>query len=146
MQLTRFTDLGLRTMMLLAANQSEQRRMTTGSIALSVNASEHHVAKAVTRLVEFGWVSARRGRTGGLFLTDGGRTMRVGQAIRLLEGDREVIDCDGTRPCPLLPACRLRHALAAAKEAFYRELDQYSLDDLAAPALIRLTAAPSRPD
>lgn len=146
MQLTRFTDLGVRTMMLLAANDTDRHRMTTRSIAASVNASEHHVAKAVTRLVEFGWVSTRRGRTGGLFLTSTGRSVGVGQAIRLLEGDREVIDCDGTRPCPLVPACRLRHALAAAKEAFYRELDQYSLDDLAPPTLIQLIAPSARPD
>lgn len=126
--------------MLLAAPDLGRGRMTTGTIATSVNASEHHVAKAVTRLVELGWVNARRGRTGGLFLTDAGRAIPVGQVIRVLEGDREVIDCEGARPCPLVAACRLRHALTVAKEAFYRELDQYTLDDLAAPTLLQLTA------
>lgn len=136
MQLTRFTDLGVRTMMLLAAPDPGRLRMTTGIVAASVNASEHHVAKAVTRLVELGWVNSRRGRAGGLFLTDAGRAMPVGQVIRLLEGDREVIDCDRARPCPLVAACRLRHALTVAKDAFYRELDQYILNDLTAPTLL----------
>ena len=144
MQLTRFTDLGVRTMMLLAASDPARCRLTTASIAKTVNASEHHVAKAVTRLVELEWVSARRGRTGGLFLTDAGRAMPVGHVIRTLEHDREVIDCDGARPCPLVAACRLRHALATAKEAFYQELDKYTLDDLTAPTLLTLTAASPR--
>ena len=54
MQLTRFTDLGLRTMMLLAAGDAADRRITTRSIATGADASEHHVAKAVARLVELG--------------------------------------------------------------------------------------------
>lgn len=53
-------------------------------------------------------VHARRGRVGGLTLTD---------------------------PCPLLAACRLRKALADAEEAFYRELDGYTITDLVARPL-----------
>ena len=47
MQLTRFTDLGLRAVMLLAAGEADGRRVTTGSIAAGANASENHIAKAV---------------------------------------------------------------------------------------------------
>ncbi|BBX18363.1 transcriptional regulator [Mycolicibacterium duvalii] len=136
MQLTRFTDLGLRAMMLLAAGEADEQRVTTRSIAVGANASENHVAKAVSRLVELGMVSARRGRVGGLTLTEAGRDASVGWLVRRLEGDREVIECGGENPCPLVAACRLRRALADAKEAFYRELDRYTVSDLArAPAL-----------
>lgn len=138
MQLTRFSDLALRAMMLLAAAGPDGPRMTTGAIAVRVNASEHHVAKAITRLVGLGCVRAQRGRTGGLFLTDTGRSISVGHLIRQLEGDREVVECVGDQPCPLLAACRLRHALAVAKEAFYGELDRYTIDDLAASPTIPL--------
>lgn len=59
MQLTRFTDLGLRAMMLLAAGEAVEQRVTTGSIAAGANASENHIAKAVSRLVDLGMVHAR---------------------------------------------------------------------------------------
>src|SRR5690606_20746035 len=131
MQLTRFTDLGLRAMMLLAAGESADRRVTTRAIAAGAHASEHHVAKAVSRLAELGMLHARRGRVGGLLLTEAGRTASVGWLVRQLEGDREVIECGGDNPCPLIAACRLRRALAEAKEAFYRELDRYTVTDLA---------------
>ena len=39
MQLTRFTDLGLRAVMLLAAGEADGRRVTTGSIAAGANAA-----------------------------------------------------------------------------------------------------------
>jgi len=143
MQLTRFTDLGLRAMMLLAAGESEERRVTTRTIASGAAASEHHVAKAVSRLSELGMLHARRGRVGGLRLTDAGRTASVGWLVRQLEGDREVIECGGNNPCPLIAACRLRRALAEAKEAFYRELDRYTVTDLAGskslPVVLQLT-------
>lgn len=130
MQLTRFTDLGLRAMMLLASGESDDRRVTTRMIATGAGASEHHVAKAVSRLVELGMVDARRGRVGGLALTDAGRCASIGWLVRQLEGDREVVECGGDDPCPLIAACRLRRALADAKEAFYRELDRHTVADL----------------
>ncbi|KWX20809.1 transcriptional regulator [Mycolicibacterium wolinskyi] len=143
MHLTRFTDLGLRTLMLLASGESEDRRVTTRTIAKGANASEHHVAKAVSRLAELGMVYARRGRVGGLVLTEAGREASIGWLVRELEGDREVIECGGDSPCPLIAACRLRRVLADAKEAFYRELDRYTVTDLTAgtslPIVLQLT-------
>lgn len=50
MHLTRFTDLGIRTMMLLASGESDDRRVTTRTIAVSAGASDNHIAKAVSRL------------------------------------------------------------------------------------------------
>ncbi|BDX31887.1 hypothetical protein TUM20985_24340 [Mycobacterium antarcticum] len=129
-QLMRFTDLGLRAMMLLAAGESGERRVTTRSIVVAAGASENHIAKAVSRLVEMEMVHARRGRVGGLHLTDAGRVASVGWLVRRLEGDRDVIDCIGQHACPLVPACRLRRALADAKEAFYAELDRHTINDL----------------
>lgn len=117
-------------MMLLAAGQVREQRVTTRTIAVAAGASEHHIAKAVSRLVELDMVYARRGRVGGLELTGAGRDVSVGWLVRQLEGDREVIDCSGEPACPLIPACRLRRALADAKEAFYRELDQHTINDL----------------
>ncbi|AHC24204.1 MULTISPECIES: RrF2 family transcriptional regulator [Mycobacteriaceae] len=142
MQLTRFTDLGLRTMMLLAAGDAAERRITTRSIATGADASEHHVAKAVARLVDLGMVNAKRGRVGGLSLTEDGRTVSLGWLVRRLEGDAEVIDCAGDRPCPLIAGCRLRRVLAEAKEAFYRELDNHTLEDLTGSGLLPVVTLP----
>ncbi|MBF6297488.1 Rrf2 family transcriptional regulator [Nocardia amamiensis] len=130
MQLSPFTDIGLRTIMRLAVNDGADARVTTKLIARQVGASERHVAKAISQLVDLGLVEAHRGRSGGLFITAAGRTASVGELIRELEGDREVVACAQPHPCPLLGACRLRRILADAKKAFYTELDRYSIEDL----------------
>lgn len=117
--------------MLLATGEAREQRVTSRTIAAAADASENHVAKAVSRLVELDMVHARRGRTGGLELTAAGREASIGALVRRLEGDREVVDCIGAHPCPLVAACRLRRALADAKEAFYAELDRHTITDLA---------------
>src|SRR5690606_40988299 len=63
-----------------------------------------------------GFVDSHRGRTGGIFLTERGRTATVGQIVRGLEGASEVVDCAGEHPCPLAAACKLRRMLARAQE------------------------------
>lgn len=143
MQLTRFTDLGLRALMRLAAGHDRDERVTTGLIARQVGASEHHVAKAVARLAELGLIESRRGRTGGLRITEAGRTVSIGHLIRHLEGADEVVDCAGERPCPLSPGCRLRGALRDAQEAFYESLDHHTVERLVRPSPI--TLLPLRP-
>lgn len=102
-----------------------------------------HMAKAITRLQHLGVLEARRGRGGGLGLTGLGRQASVGWLIRELEGQGEVVACDGDPPCPLRGACRLRRALADAQEAFYASLDALTVADLVTsptgPVLIGLT-------
>ncbi|MBF6354421.1 Rrf2 family transcriptional regulator [Nocardia higoensis] len=146
MQLSRFTDLGLRAMMRLAVGGAAEERVTVGLVARQVNASEHYVAKAVTKLAELGFVDSHRGRTGGIFLTDKGRAATVGQIVRGLEGASEVVDCSGEHPCPLATACRLRRMLAQAQEMFYRELDNYSLGDLVDDRTVRMLYMPGMPE
>ncbi|RXR25827.1 Rrf2 family transcriptional regulator [Oerskovia turbata] len=132
MQLTQFTDLGLRIVMRLSVVAPDEPA-STRQVAEQMAVSYTHATKVVTRLAELGVVHARRGRTGGLTLTDAGRTVTVGWLVRRLEGDGEVVTCEGPAPCPLRTACRLRHLLRDAQEAFYRSLDDHTVASLAEP-------------
>src|SRR6476661_5403628 len=69
MQLTQFTDLGLRVVMRLAV-AGEGERPGSRAIAEELSVSYTHAAKVITRLGELGIVDARRGRAGGLAITE----------------------------------------------------------------------------
>lgn len=134
MQLTQFTDLGLRLVMRLAV-ESPPAAPSTRVLAAELQVSYSHTAKVVTRLSELGAVVTRRGRGGGLALTELGRGASVGWLVRRLEGEEEVVRCEGPVPCPLRAACGLRGALRAAQEAFYASLDAVTVEQLTrAPA------------
>ncbi|ALG84668.1 RrF2 family transcriptional regulator [Gordonia phthalatica] len=130
MQLTRFTDIGLRIVMALAADPENTH--TSRQLADDLHLSYTHVAKVVSRLAELGVVNSRRGRSGGLVITELGPQAGVGWLARHLEGDDEIVECEGATPCPLRAACRLRTALAAAQDAFYTSLDRLTVEDLIA--------------
>lgn len=129
MQLTMFSDLGLRLVMRLAAAE-EGRRFTARGVAAELNASPAHVAKVVTRLGELGVLVATRGRGGGIRLVEGVEGLSIGGLLRSLETG-EVIDCEAAE-CPMIPFCRLRGALAEAQEAFFAHLDALTVGDLIA--------------
>ncbi|MCJ1678088.1 Rrf2 family transcriptional regulator [Streptomyces sp. APSN-46.1] len=132
MRLTRFTDLALRVLMRLAVADSDEELPTTRDVAATMEVPYTHTAKVVARLQHLGLIEARRGRGGGLALTAAGRAASVGGVVRELEGAGDVVDCDGTVPCPLRGACVLRGALRRAQEAFFAALDPLTVNDLVA--------------
>jgi Rrf2 family transcriptional regulator, nitric oxide-sensitive transcriptional repressor len=145
MQLTGFTDLALRILMRLAVAEKDGTA-TTGELAAQLNVSYAHATKVVTALSGLGLVDARRGRRGGLRLADEAHTISIGHVVRQLEGAREVVECEGSNPCPLRGGCRLRTALRAAQEAFFATLDPLTVADVsAAPTQTLLLSLGPRP-
>ncbi|WP_221351794.1 RrF2 family transcriptional regulator [Streptomyces beigongshangae] len=141
MRLLRSTDLALRVLMRLAV--AEGTKPTTRDVAAAMEVPYTHAAKVVAELRHLGLLDARRGRGGGLALTEKGRTASVGAVVRAFEGEGDVVDCEGAAPCPLSPGCRLRAALRRAQEAFYVSLDPLTVTDMVAaptgPLLLGIT-------
>ncbi|MER6132258.1 Rrf2 family transcriptional regulator [Streptomyces sp. NPDC001815] len=141
MRLLRSTDLALRVLMRLAV--TEGTTPTTREVAAAMEVPYTHAAKVVAELQHLGLLDARRGRGGGLALTGEGRTASVGTVVRAFEGDGDVVDCEGSAPCPLHSGCRLRGALRRAQEAFYASLDPLTVTDMVAaptgPLLLGIT-------
>ncbi|MFF6998616.1 RrF2 family transcriptional regulator [Streptomyces sp. NPDC008313] len=152
MRLLRSTDLALRVLMRLSVTGDSTP--TTREVAAGVEVPYTHAAKVVAELQHMGLLDARRGRGGGLTLTEKGRAVSVGAVVRAFEGDVEagpdVVDCDGkgagTPPCPLRTGCGLRGALRRAQEAFYASLDPLKLSDVTAsptePLLLSISRRP----
>ncbi|MFE9447872.1 RrF2 family transcriptional regulator [Streptomyces sp. NPDC006739] len=146
MRLLRSTDLALRVLMRLAVAGGSSP--TTREVAGVMDVPYTHAAKVVAELRHMGLVDARRGRGGGLALSERGRTASVGAVVRAFEGEGDVVDCEGPTPCPLNSACRLRGALRRAQEAFFAALDPLTVADMIAdptgPLLLELSAPGSR--
>ncbi|GGX09425.1 Rrf2 family transcriptional regulator [Streptomyces chartreusis] len=144
MRLLRSTDLALRLLMRLAV--LGDATPTTREVAADMEVPYTHAAKVVAELQHMGLVDARRGRGGGLSVSDKGRTASVGAIVRAFEGEGDVVECEGDHPCPLNSACRLRGALRRAQEAFFASLDPLTVADVSAdptgPLLLQIGRAP----
>jgi Rrf2 family nitric oxide-sensitive transcriptional repressor len=130
MKINAFADVSLRALMVLAA-APEATLLTTQNIADAVATPYNHVSKAMAKLRALGLIDVERGRSGGSRLSSTGRLVTVGEVLRALDTRTDAADCMAPgRNCPLINECRLRAALARAREAFYRELDTVVVADL----------------
>jgi Rrf2 family nitric oxide-sensitive transcriptional repressor len=140
MQLTLFSDYSLRILLYLSVHR--ERRVALREISAAYGISQNHLVKVVQRLIEEGWVESVRGRGGGLSLAREPHEINVAVVVRTTEPHLNLVECFDakTNTCPIDPACGLKHVLVRAQEAFFTELEKYSLADFAprAPALIKL--------
>jgi Rrf2 family transcriptional regulator, nitric oxide-sensitive transcriptional repressor len=136
MRLTDYTDYSLRVLLYLAVRG--EGLSTIQDISDSYGISKNHLMKVVQQLGELGWVETVRGRNGGLRLAAKSVALTVGEVVRATETDFALVGCmpnrDGeNRSCVISPQCRLRSALALARDAFLAELDRYTIAEVAQP-------------
>jgi Rrf2 family transcriptional regulator, nitric oxide-sensitive transcriptional repressor len=144
MRLLTSTDFALRVLMRLSA--TPDAHVSTDTLARELVISRNHLHKIVQYLTEAKLVRTIRGARGGVMLARAAREIKVGEVIRGHEHDQALVECfraDGGA-CNLLPRCRLRGMLDAAKNAFYQHLDRYTLADCLAGSSLSVPARPSR--
>lgn len=129
MHLNLQTDFALRILMALAASGGQ---MSVEEIARSYGVSRNHLAKIAQRLQAMGYVTASRGRTGGLRLARAPEDVNVGTIVRSLESLNGFVECLAPTEsgCPVNGLCGLKGALNAALGDFLTRLDRYTLADL----------------
>lgn len=129
MQLTRYTDFGVRTLMYLAVQPDRTTLFRIAEITQVFDLSPNHVSKIVHHLGKLGYLETIRGKTGGFRLGKPACEINLGQLVRVLENSLAPIDC--SKPyCRFTPACKLKGVLAHAVDAYLNVLDQYSLQDI----------------
>lgn len=130
MELTSYTDYGLRALMLLAVQPDCVQSAAT--LAGRLDVSRHHLAKVLFDLAAGGYLLSQRGATGGVRLARPPDQIRLGEVVRYLERKQAIAECFRPRDCRcnLLPSCRLRGAFGQAKEAFITSLNDSTLAEM----------------
>lgn len=130
MRLSRFTDIGLRALMYIAA---QGRNVSAREVAEAFDVSRDHVTKSMQGLVALGALTSSPGRNGGFELHADPVSLRLGELVRRLEPNLAIAECFGEdSTCPLTDACELSSALYEARESFFVSLNRYTLADLVA--------------
>ena len=141
MKLTDYTDYTLRVLIYLGLHPDEL--VTIQQIADAYGISKNHLMKIVNQLGQAGLVQATRGRNGGVRLARPPEKVRIGDVVRLAEGDFTIVECFDKvdNQCVLSPACRLKRAMHEALDAFFGVLDGLTLAEvIASPATARQLA------
>jgi Rrf2 family transcriptional regulator, nitric oxide-sensitive transcriptional repressor len=142
MRLTKFSDYALRTLMYLATRAGQ--RVTIEEISKRHRISRNHLMKIVSMLAQAGFVSAIRGKGGGLALTKPPGEISVGSVVRMTEAGSMLVECADrtTNTCTIVRTCALKQELFAAHEVFYQRLDSVSLEAICRSAPLPKVGSP----
>lgn len=127
MRVSLFTDYGCRLLIHVAARDPEL--VTISEVARAYGIPRNHLTKIAHELGRAGYLDTVRGRNGGLRLARVAEEITIGEIVRLGEGSSPLVECfdHATNTCVITPACRLKHMLSEANEAFYAVLDRHTL-------------------
>ncbi len=129
MRLTNFSDYALRVLLYAAAR--EGALITIEETARVYGISRAHLMKVVNQLTRAGYLTAVRGRSGGLELAKRPDRIGLGDVVRATEPDFALVECFAPENrCLITPRCRLRGVLNEALGAFVAVLDRHTLADL----------------
>ncbi|MGL3043721.1 RrF2 family transcriptional regulator [Acinetobacter pecorum] len=137
MQLNKFTDYALRILMYIA--QPKEVPYNIAELANELQVSENHAMKIVHFMAKQDWLITTRGRGGGIRLNPVTLKIPLGQIVRVLQQDSQVVECNNP-PCVLRPTCGLKGILDTAVDQFYHSLDQYTLQDVVLPKDARFSS------
>ena len=84
MQLTSFTDYGLRALIYMAS-LTEGRMTCISEVTDVYGVSRNHMVKIINQLSRAGYVTAVRGKNGGIRLCKPASAIRIGDVVRELE-------------------------------------------------------------
>ncbi|MBI2434471.1 MAG: Rrf2 family transcriptional regulator [Candidatus Hydrogenedentes bacterium] len=128
MQLTLYTDYSLRMLIYLGVVEDA----TIAEIADHFHISRNHLVKVAHNLGKYGYIHTMRGRTGGLRLARDPEKIKIGEVVRSMEPNFNLVECfhrEGNQ-CVITPSCGLKNVLFQAYDSFLRVLDSYTLADM----------------
>lgn len=130
MRLTMYTDFSLRVLLFLGIKGREELS-TIQEISDVYGISKNHLTKVVHELGKLGLIETVRGRGGGIRLNISPKDINIGETVRKTEDDFHLVECFNceTNKCVITPACRLKGVLHEALEAYFKVLDNYTLND-----------------
>lgn len=129
MRLTLYTDYSLRVLLYLAHKQDQM--VTISELADFYKVSRNHLVKVVHNLGLQGYIVTTRGKNGGLKLARPASEIVVGDVVRKMEPDFELLECfnEATDHCVITRACSLKSVLVTARDNFLAMLDRYTIAD-----------------
>lgn len=132
MRLTDSCDIALRVLVLAASHP--ERLITIDEVVAVYGQPRGTVMKVVSALTRGKFLTAQRGRAGGLRLARPASEISLADVILHVEPDLQLVECMRSgNQCVITGNCRLISPLNKALQAFVDTLRDYSVVDMILP-------------
>lgn len=130
MQLTKFTDYSLRCLLYLSNHPDKYTSIK--QISEFYQISYEHLTKVAHTLAVEGYIESKKGKNGGIILTNKALNEKFGNLVVKLEPNMDIVECfnSETNTCRITTSCKLKFYLNEAKLAFIDKLNKYKLSDV----------------
>lgn len=130
MQITQFTDYGLRCLIYLVSQSDKLSNVK--EISNYYNISHNHLVKVVHKLSLLGYIESRKGKGGGIKIAPHTIHLKLGELVKQLEPTMDLVECfnKSQNTCKIINICHLKHSFYKAQKAFIETLNQFTLEDM----------------
>lgn len=113
------------------AINSQGQAISLQEVARRQDISLKYLEKITRILKRGGYLSGKRGPHGGHRLTKPVQEIQLGDVVRLLEGDLDLVNCwMNDTPCPRMENCKTHQIWTELTEIIYTKLNSVTLQDL----------------
>ena len=120
---------GLRALVDLAVHSREEC-VTLGSIAQRQDLSEGYLEQLIAKLKKADIVKSVRGSSGGYKLAKEPDQITIGDILRALEGELNVVDCSDTNGCMMYDACVTKYVWTRINDSINNVVDMMTLEEV----------------
>ena len=122
---------GLRVMIDIASH-SEEEYIALKDIAVRLNITVKYLEQIVAPLNKAGFLTSMRGNSGGHKLALSPDECKVGDILRVMEGNLSPVECvaSGEVECPLAESCATVSFWKGLDDVVNNYIDSYTLSDL----------------
>lgn len=130
MQLSKFSDYALRSLMFLALNN--EKLCNIEEMATNLEISEHHLKKIINKLAKTDYIISIKGRNGGVKLGKSPSEINLGDILKITEENLNIVQCFKNNDCcPYFSEnCKLKGIINSSLSHFFNEFSKYTLADI----------------
>lgn len=118
--------------LLLEVASSGDKRISLGEVTSRSRVSRSYAERVIAPLIAAGIITSYRGSGGGICLGRSASDIKLGEVVRLLEGDTLVTHCIGQpETCTRSDSCTMRMLWKSVEDAIFSVLDSTTIQELA---------------
>lgn len=123
-------EYALRASIIIAQKSDEKHKLSIKQIAEDTKIPSHFMAKILQQLSRGGIVNSTKGPSGGFFVNEEQRQIKLMQIVRLIDGDELFTGCAlGLPGCSDDKPCPLHEQFAKIRAEISEMLENTSLED-----------------
>ena len=134
--LSNSSKYALKAVLFLAVNSDGNKKILAKNLSEPINVPKAYISKLLQKLAKHNIVSSTRGPSGGFYLSNKNRSVRLLEIVNIIDGENRLTSCMlSLNKCNAEYPCPMHDLIGDTKTHFLRNLEETTVEDLASDIL-----------